>query len=96
MSAKHEPHGLTPTIRLHEVTMAALARRPAATETLTTKENAKGEGLIEGLTTIRAEHESSLEWVARHCEMHALIARTLRPGGTEDHSPTTTTKESIA
>jgi hypothetical protein len=38
-----EPRRLTPTERLHEVTMAALARRPSETEhTIELSRNAKG------------------------------------------------------
>jgi hypothetical protein len=39
----NEPHRLTPTERLHEVTMAALAHRPAEPEhTVEISRNAKG------------------------------------------------------
>jgi hypothetical protein len=43
LNAPEQPHRLTPTERLHEVTMAALARRPAETEhTVDISRNAKG------------------------------------------------------
>lgn len=43
MSATETPRRLTPTERLHEVTLAALSRRPAETEhTIDLSRNAKG------------------------------------------------------
>lgn len=68
-----------------EVALALAARRPSGTtESLTTKENAKGEGLIEGLTTYRGEDEEWQDWIKRHAEMHAMVSVTIRPGGTDE------------
>lgn len=71
-------------VRMGEVAMALATRRPSSTtESLTTKENAKGEGLIEALTTYRGEDEEWQDWIARHAEMHAFVSVKIRPGGDE-------------
>jgi predicted metal-binding protein len=76
-----EPEKRKP-IRMSEVALALATRRPSGTtESLTTKENAKGEGLIEALTTYRAETEGWEDWIERHASMHALVSATIRPVG---------------
>ena len=69
-------------IRMSEVALALATRRPSATtESLTTKENAKGEGLIEALTTYRGEDETPEAWTERHALMHATVRAAIRPEG---------------
>lgn len=52
MAAEQEPRRLTPTERLHEVTLAALARRPAETEhTVDLSRNARG--VVQFTVTVR-------------------------------------------
>ena len=68
-------------IRMSEIALALATRRPSSTtESLTTKENAKGEGLIEALTTYRGEDEDWSDWIERHCSMHVIVAGALRGG----------------
>lgn len=63
MSAVEEPRRLTPTERLHEVTMAAMGRRPAAPESsVTISRNAKGVAQFE--VTVRGEDAMYCETMA--------------------------------
>ena len=72
----------TPSEREHEAHMALIgARKPTPSETITTKENAKGEGLIEALSTSRGDDETMVEWIMRHAEGHMLLAGLIRPDG---------------
>lgn len=74
-----------PPVRMGEVALALAGRRPSSTtESLTTKENAKGEGLIENLTTYRGENETVEDWVERHASMHHAVSLKIRPGGDDD------------
>ena len=78
MSAVARSHGRSPWREAFELSMLRPSRA-GGTESLTTKENAKGEALIEALTTYRDEGEDRWEWIDRHCAMHVTIRDRLRP-----------------
>ncbi len=80
-----EPHRLTPTERLHEVTMAAMNRRPSEPESsVTISRNAKGVAQFE--VTVRGHDEDICE-IKAQAIYDALVARFPYPastnGGTE-------------
>lgn len=84
MSATDETRRLTPTERLHEVTMAAMARRPAEPESsVTISRNAKGIAQFE--VTVRGGNIAVCHADALHV-FEALAASYPYPsanGGTE-------------
>lgn len=65
MSADTEPRRLTPTERLHEVTMAAMGRKPAEPESsVTITRNAKG--VVQFEVTIRHTDPVQADAIARN------------------------------
>lgn len=85
MSAAEEPRRLTPTERLHEVTMAAMGRRQAAPESsVTISRNAKGIAQFE--VTVRGEDVGDCE-IAAHGIFERLTVAYPYPetnGGTSE------------
>ena len=75
--AAPEPARLTPTQRLHEVTMAAMARKGAVGQGLTLKQNAAGVWLCDALQLHQREEESDAQFIARAADDRNALAVAL-------------------
>lgn len=71
-----EQRRLTPSERNHEALMAAISR-PSRTDSVTVKENAKGDVLIDSLSVSPHEGEGWGPWLRRCAEMTGLLRAEL-------------------
>lgn len=72
------PRRLTPTERLHEVSMAAITRRPSVSvQGLTLKQNAQGTWLCDSLQLHQREDESDASFLTRSATDWTLVVEML-------------------
>ena len=72
------PHRLTPTERLHEVSMAAIQRRPSVpVQGLTLKQNAQGTWLCDSLQLHQREDETDKVFFTRCAIDWTLVVEML-------------------